>query len=122
VRAINDKERGFGDRTIIIDESAQNTICDLSNGDARSALNMLEFIVLSDKNKTLHITLDSVKESVQKHYLYDRAGEEHYNLISALHKSLRDSQADASLYWMARMLEGGEDPLFIARRLIRFAS
>jgi len=97
----------------------------MSNGDARIALNTLEYAVftLKSKDKKILITLDVIKEAFQKSYLfYDKDGEEHYNIISALHKSLRGSDADAALYWLARMLEAGEDPLYVARRLVRFAS
>lgn len=91
----------------------------MSNGDARMALNTLEAASNQDKN----ITPELVKDILQKsHLLYDKTGEEHYNIISALHKSMRGGSADASLYWLARMLEGGEDPIYIARRLVRFAS
>lgn len=103
-----------------------NLIAELSDGDARVALNSLELAVKTtkpEKNGIIKITTEIVKESLQKsHLLYDRAGEEHYNIISALHKSMRGSDANASLYWLGRMLEAGEDPLYIARRLIRFAS
>jgi putative ATPase len=102
-----------------IDSKILKTIAGFSNGDARMALNTLE-ACLRYKGK---ITKDLVGKVLQKNHLYyDKNGEEHYNIISALHKSLRGGDADAGLYWMARMLEGGEDPLYIARRLIRFAS
>ncbi|KKP79877.1 MAG: hypothetical protein A2271_01325 [Candidatus Moranbacteria bacterium RIFOXYA12_FULL_35_19] len=92
----------------------------MSNGDARTALNVLD-ILYSQKNK--NVSIEKIKEVFQKtHLLYDKNGEEHYNIISALHKSMRGGDADASVYWLARMLEGGEDPLYIARRLVRFAS
>jgi putative ATPase len=91
----------------------------LSNGDARMALNTLE----ASANQNQKITAELVKQVLQKtHLMYDKTGEEHYNIISALHKSMRGGDADAALYWLARMLEGGEDPIYIARRLIRFAS
>lgn len=91
----------------------------MSNGDARTALNALEYA--SDISHK--ITLEIIKEAFQKsHLLYDKNGEEHYNIISALHKAMRGSDANAALYWLARMLEGGEDPLYVARRLARFAS
>ncbi|MFW5884875.1 MAG: replication-associated recombination protein A [Patescibacteria group bacterium] len=94
-------------------------IADLSNGDARMALNTLEAVLNQDKP----VSKKLVKEILQKsHLMYDKHGEEHYNIISALHKSMRGGDADASLYWLARMIEGGEDPLYIARRLVRFAS
>jgi putative ATPase len=91
----------------------------MSNGDARIALNVLEYASSISKI----ITVKIIKEAFQKsHLLYDKDGEEHYNIISALHKSMRGSDADAALYWLARMLEAGEEPLYIARRLVRFAS
>lgn len=94
-------------------------IADLSGGDARMALNTLEAVLTQDKPASKKL----VKEILQKsHLMYDKNGEEHYNIISALHKSLRGGDADAGLYWLARMIEGGEDPLYIARRLVRFAS
>ncbi|MCX6761541.1 MAG: replication-associated recombination protein A [Candidatus Moranbacteria bacterium] len=94
-------------------------LANLSNGDARMALNTLEACV----NQTDNITPELIKEVLQKsHLLYDKSGEEHYNIISALHKSMRGGNTDASVYWLARMIEGGEDPLYIARRLVRFAS
>ena len=92
----------------------------MANGDARTALNVLD-ILFSQKNK--EISVEKIKEVFQKtHLLYDKNGEEHYNIISALHKSMRGGDANAAVYWMARMLEGGEDPIYIARRLVRFAS
>jgi putative ATPase len=103
-----------------MDDDALDFIANISDGDARVALNALELSSLSSKNK--HIDLKTVEAVVQRKALrYDKTGEEHYNLISALHKSLRGSNADAGLYWLARMLEAGEDPLYIARRLVRFA-
>ncbi len=107
------------DKNIRIEESTIGLIANLSNGDARMALNTLEACAANNKN----ITDKLVKEVLQKsHLLYDKSGEEHYNIISALHKSMRGSDADAALYWLARMLGGGEDPIYIARRLVRFAS
>jgi putative ATPase len=103
-----------------LSSAALGFIANVSDGDARVALNALELSSLASKKKG--IDLKTVEEVVQKKALkYDKAGEEHYNLISALHKSLRGSDADAGLYWLARMLEAGEDPLYIARRLVRFA-
>ncbi|MEO0106977.1 MAG: replication-associated recombination protein A [candidate division WOR-3 bacterium] len=103
-----------------ITEEALNFIANISDGDARVALNALELCAFSAKDNKIDLKL--AEEIVQKKALrYDKAGEEHYNLISALHKSLRGSDPDASLYWLARMLEAGEDPLYIARRLVRFA-
>ncbi len=96
-------------------------IIDYANGDARRALNTIE--IAADLTKSGKITSKEVKEALQKRILlYDKKGEEHFNLISALHKSLRNSDVDASLYWLARMLAAGEEPLYIARRLVRFAS
>lgn len=118
-------ERGFKNRIIDISEELLNMISSFSNGDARTALNVLEMAVMSGETKgqTTIIGKDIVEGCIQKKtLLYDKNGEEHYNLISALHKSMRNSDADAAVYWLARMLEAGEDPLYIARRLIRFAS
>ncbi|MFZ2193802.1 MAG: replication-associated recombination protein A [Candidatus Moraniibacteriota bacterium] len=106
-------------KKIKIDSETITLLANLSNGDARMALNTLEACA----NQTNSITPKLVKEVLQKsHLLYDKSGEEHYNIISALHKSMRGGDPDASVYWLARMVEGGEDPLFIARRLVRFAS
>ena len=106
-------------KKIKIDADTIKLLANLSNGDARMALNTLEACV----NQTGNITPKLVKEVLQKsHLLYDKSGEEHYNIISALHKSMRGGNPDASVYWLARMIEGGEDPLYIARRLVRFAS
>lgn len=125
-RALVDKEKGLGNEKIEIKEETIKFLANLANGDARAALNGLEIaasLARSEKNGALKIDGEIVKEALQKtHLLYDKAGEEHYNLISALHKSIRGGDADASLYWLVRMLEAGEDPLYIARRLIRFAS
>lgn len=125
-RALVEKEKGLGNEKIEIEEETIKFLANLANGDARSALNGLEIaasLSRNEKNGALKIDEEIVKEALQKtHLLYDKAGEEHYNLISALHKSMRGGDADASLYWLARMLEAGEDPLYIARRLIRFAS
>ena len=124
--ALKDKERGLGTLTIETEQDGLKYIAVLSNGDARVALNILELVVSiapDDKRKTRHITMEFIREAVQKkHLLYDKSGEEHYNLISALHKSMRGSDPDAALYWLARILAGGEDPLYIARRIVRFAS
>lgn len=122
--AVNDSQKGLGSLNLTVDEDAADYIASISDGDARMALNILE---VSASHASLQerrvIDLECVKESTQSNNIrYDRAGEEHFNLISALHKSLRDSDPDGGLYWMARMLEGGEDPLYIARRLVRFAS
>jgi len=118
-RAIGDKENGLGELKIKIGDKIIELIAEMSNGDARIALNVLEYASSLSKN----IDKSVVKESFQKSNLfYDKDGEEHYNIISALHKSMRGSDANAALYWLARMLEAGEDPLYIARRLVRFAS
>lgn len=124
--AINDKERGLGKFKIEIRRETIKYIATISNGDARIALNNLDLLFsitpIDDKGRK-HITREFAIENIQKkHLLYDKSGEEHYNLISALHKSMRGSDPDASLYWLGRMLEGGEAPLYIARRIIRFAS
>lgn len=123
-RALADKESGLGDLGLTTAPDAVDFIVSLSGGDARSALNMLESAALDVlKSGESEIEQATIREVVQKRNLmYDKSGEQHYNLISALHKSLRDGDPDAGLYWMGRMIEGGEDPLYIARRLIRFAS
>lgn len=124
-RAIRDK-RGFGNSTIHMDSELLSTIATFANGDARMALNTLEMAILNGEispDGALTVTRESLEQCLgKKTLLYDKKGEEHYNLISALHKSMRNSDPDAAVYWLARMLEAGEDPLFIARRLIRFAS
>ncbi|MEK7158838.1 MAG: replication-associated recombination protein A, partial [Patescibacteria group bacterium] len=108
-----------GQVKIEIEPDVISLLAQMSNGDARTALNVLEYA----SSVSSKITKDLLQEAFQKsHLLYDKDGEEHYNIISALHKSLRGSDANAALYWLARMLEGGEDPLYIARRLVRFAS
>jgi len=122
-RALEDEERGLGRLVLKPEKEALDLIVNSSDGDARRALNLLELssMLLPEGEKVL--TYTTVQEALQrKHLHYDKAGEEHYNLISALHKSLRGSDPDASLYWLARMLEAGEDPLYIARRMVRFAS
>src|SRR5262249_39793320 len=119
-RALVDEEHGLGGRGVVADDDALRVIARLANGDARSALNILDLAVAMHGAR---VTESAIREAAQrKALLYDKAGEEHYNLISALHKSLRDSDPDGSLYWLGRMLEAGEDPLYIARRLVRFAS
>ena len=124
--AIKDKKKGLGEFKIEIEDKVINAIAQMSNGDARTALNVLEYAVFShpkNSKKSLKITIEIVKQAFQKsHLFYDKNGDEHYNIISALHKSIRGSDANAALYWLARMLEAGEEPLYIARRLIRFAS
>ncbi len=124
-RALND-ERGLKRFNISIDDTLLKEISILSQGDARFALNILEFVcenARAEKSGVRKITKEMITDALQKSSLYyDKDGEEHYNLISALHKSLRNSDPDAALYWLGRMLESGEDPLYIARRLVRFAS
>jgi putative ATPase len=119
-RALSDAERGLGKLGLEADDSLLEQIAIHSGGDARSAYNTLESAATASPGRTL--TRQAVEDAIQrKVLLYDKAGEEHYNLISALHKSVRSSDPDAALYWLARMLEGGEDRLYIARRLIRMA-
>ena len=124
-RAISD-ERGFGQVKINISDEYLKVIANFANGDARSALTTLDMIVTnSDENKdgSITITKNNIEECItKKTLLYDKNGEEHYNIISALHKSMRNSDPDAAVYWLARMLEAGEDPIYIARRITRFAS
>ena len=106
------------------DEAVVRYLASLASGDARMALNALEFAVTSTKSEGGKVVLDKsiIKESLQKSsFLYDKDGEQHYNIISALHKSIRGNNADAALYWLGRMLESGEDPLYVARRLVRMA-
>jgi putative ATPase len=123
-RALQDPERGLGELRVELDEEAESLIVSLAVGDARTALNILEVAAVeAHEHHQGKIGGDIIRDAVQKRsLLYDKTGEEHYNLISALHKSLRDSDPDAGLYWMGRMIEAGEDPLYIARRLVRFAS
>jgi putative ATPase len=121
-RALTDTERGLGAEAIGADDEALAGIARYANGDARVALNMLELAAATARD-TKRIDTPLVAELAQSRaLLYDKSGEEHYNLISALHKSMRNSDPDASVYWLARMLEAGEDPLYVARRLVRFAS
>ncbi len=125
-RGLTDKEKGLGQYNAMIEPEVFKGICLVANGDARIALNTLEMIVLTappDNQGNRLIKKEDLEEILQKKsFLYDKSGEEHYNLISAFHKSLRGSDPDASLYWLGRMLEAGEDPLYIVRRMIRFAS
>jgi putative ATPase len=124
-RALADRERGLGDQATAVDEEALHAIAMYANGDARSALNLLELSVAAAPAAEggRRVDVARVEQAIQRRaLLYDKSGEEHYNLISALHKSMRNSDADATVYWLARMLEAGEDPLYIARRLMRFAS
>lgn len=127
-RAIIDKVNGYGNLPIEIGDEVISNIVQISYGDARVALNILEFavntrIAVLKEDDIIVIDKNLIQEIVQKNILrYDKDGEEHYNLISALHKSMRDSDPHAALYWVVRMIEAGEDPLYISRRLIRFAS
>jgi putative ATPase len=125
-RALTDAEHGLAGKVDVTD-AAIAAIARFANGDARSALNLLEFSAAAAPGAAdgvaRHVDLPQLEQSIQRRaLLYDKGGEEHYNLISALHKSMRNSDPDAAVYWVARMLEAGEDPLYIARRLIRFAS
>ena len=121
-RAVSDPERGLGRLELQVDDDALTAIAKYANGDARVALNFLEAAV-PVAGPSRRIDAGFVSELAQNRaLLYDKSGEEHYNLISALHKSMRNSDPDAAVYWLARMLEAGEDPLYVARRLVRFAS
>src|SRR5258706_9789005 len=120
-RALADRERGLGDLELTAHDDALAAMAGYASGDARSAYNALE-VAAQMTPRAGTITAEVAREALQKRVLlYDKTGEEHYNVISALHKSVRNSDADASLYWLARMLEAGEDPLYIARRLVRMA-
>ncbi len=125
-QAIGDRGRGLGSLQALVEEDALSFLAEASDGDARTALNVLELAVTTAPPETdgsRRIDLAATREAfARKALLYDRAGEEHFNIISALHKSIRNSDADAGLYWLARMIEAGEDPLYVARRLVRFAS
>lgn len=124
-RALSDTERGLGNLKIEVDDAVLGILADLSGGDGRRALNGLELAVSAKKknDKKIILTKEDIKEALQRtHLIFDNKGEEFYNIISALHKSMRGSDPNAALYWLARMLEGGADPLYIARRVIRFAS
>ena len=124
-KAITD-ERGFGKQKINISEENLKIIANYANGDARNALTTLDIIITNaeeDTNGTIQVSKDIIENCISKKaLLYDKNGEEHYNIISALHKSMRNSDPDAAVYWLARMLEAGEDPIYIARRITRFAS
>ena len=123
-RALQDP-RGFGAQHILIEPDMLEHIARFANGDARIALSTLEMVVLNGavSDNTITVTRETLEQcTAQKSLLYDKNGEEHYTLISALHKSMRNSDPDAAVYWLARMLEAGEDPLYVARRLTRFAS
>jgi len=123
-RALRDLSRGLGARDFKVDDQALSFLAQTSGGDARRALNLLEAAAAdAEAGKTKKIETERLRELLQrKVLLYDKAGEEHYNLISALHKSMRESDPDATVYWLVRMLEAGEEPLYIARRVVRFAS
>ena len=126
-RALADREHGLGAADLSVSDDAVAAIARFANGDARTGLNLLEFAATSAPNNpetgVRELDLPQLEQSIQRRaLLYDKTGEEHYNLISALHKSMRNSDPDAAVYWIARMLEAGEDPLYIARRMIRFAS
>jgi putative ATPase len=126
-RALGDREHGLGGTPIEVSDAAIAAIARFANGDARSALNLLEFSAaaapMDPTTCVRQLDMPQLEHSIQRRaLLYDKGGEEHYNLISALHKSMRNSDPDAAVYWVARMLEAGEDPLYVARRLVRFAS
>jgi len=124
-RALADHDRGLAPLSPSVDADAIGAIAMYANGDARAALNLLELSVTAAPivDGARHVDLARVQEAAQRRaLLYDKGGEEHYNIISALHKSMRNSDPDAAVYWLARMLEAGEDPLYVARRLVRFAS
>lgn len=131
MRAVSDSERGFGKMDVRIPNEVVDEIVTVADGDARTALNALEYLIQATpatldaktKKNVVKPTMEQLRSLLQRsHVLYDKTGEEHYNIISALHKSLRGSDANASLYWLGRMLESGDDPLYVARRLVRFAS
>jgi len=126
-RALSDRERGLGAMEREVPDEVMAAIARFANGDARAALNLLEFAAsaapVDPQTGTRRLDGPLLEQLIQRRaLLYDKTGEEHYNLISALHKSMRNSDPDAAVYWLARMLEAGEDPLYIARRLVRFAS
>jgi putative ATPase len=125
-QALADPDRGLGALEADVGDDALRFLARASDGDARTALNVLEIAVTTaspGKDERRRVDLEKMRQAfARKALLYDRAGEEHFNVISALHKSIRNSDADAGLYWLARMLEAGEDPLYVARRLVRFAS
>jgi putative ATPase len=124
-RALTDRERGLGEMNLVASDDVLKKIASYTSGDARSAYNVLEVaagLAKSNEEDSREITDEIVHDALQKRILlYDKTGEEHYNLISALHKSVRNSDPDAALYWLGRMLEGGEDPLYVARRVVRMA-
>ena len=123
-RAVEDK-RGFGGRKVLVSDDQLRALAVFSNGDARGALSTLEMVILNceEKDGVISVSDEIIAQCTsKKSLLYDKDGEEHYNIISALHKSMRNSDPDAAVYWLARMLEGGEDPLYVARRVTRFAA
>jgi putative ATPase len=124
-RALTDRERGLGEMNLVASDDVLKKIASYTSGDARSAYNVLEVaagLAKSNEEDSREITDEIVHDALQKRILlYDKTGEEHYNLISALHKSVRNSDPDAALYWLGRMLEAGEDPLYVARRVVRMA-
>jgi putative ATPase len=125
-RAVSDRDRGIGESRVDLSPEAMDRIISLASGDARIALNILELaagVTPVDESGRRKVSRQTVDEAAQsKTLLYDRAGEQHFDIISALHKSMRGSDPDASLYWLGRMLEAGEDPMYVARRLVRFAA
>jgi putative ATPase len=125
-RALNDKERGLGNESVDASDEVLFRIASFANGDARSAYNTLDLTVraaVPDASGVRHLNSELLEDVLQRKLLrYDKSGEEHFNLISALHKSVRNSDPDAALYWLTRMLESGEDPLYLARRMVRMAS
>ncbi|HXV63305.1 MAG TPA: replication-associated recombination protein A [Vicinamibacteria bacterium] len=122
-RALADGERGLAGRLVVENDEALSWLAHRANGDARFVLNVLEALCSLARDEKRPVGIAEMENALQrKALLYDKTGEEHFNLISALHKSLRSSDVNASLYWLARMLEAGEDPLYVARRLVRFAS
>ena len=125
IQNVISNSQAFDNQKIKIEENQINDIAKFADGDARKALNILEMAVLNGKKQgeAITITKNDLGQLISRKFvLYDKNGEEHYNIISALHKSMRNSDVDAAIYWLSRMLEGGEDPLYIARRLVRFAS
>ncbi|MBW2737259.1 MAG: replication-associated recombination protein A [Deltaproteobacteria bacterium] len=130
-RALKDRERGLGNLNLVLSKDVIAYLIQIADGDARTALNNLEIAAslllaerdISDKEEKQYVTIKDLESAFQKKsFVYDKSGEEHYNLISAFHKSLRGSDPDAALYWLERMLLAGEDPLYLARRMVRFAS
>ena len=120
-----ENEKGFGAYLVDMEEGVLEAIAAFSNGDARTALSTLEMVVLNSdaEGNRITVTREGMEQCIaKKSLLYDKKGDEHYNIISALHKSMRNSDPDAAVYWLARMLEAGEDPLYVARRVVRFAS